>query len=233
MKEEIKIVALSDTHGQHREVDVPMGDVLIHAGDFMTCGRRFAEVQSFGKWFSEQPHKYKILVAGNHDRLMESKLQLCLNEFKGVTYLQDSGCEIKGWKFYGSPWQPWFYDWAFNVHRGQAIKKYWDKIPLDTDVLITHGPPYGILDQSIPEERISSWSSTFVIPPSENVGCEDLLSAVNRVEPKFHFFGHIHGSYGKTIRQGDRNLMHFHNVAICDEQYNAANDPHVVTLERE
>src|ERR1700722_2905947 len=162
----MKIVALSDTHAEHREVTVPDGDVLIFAGDFMTCGRRYAEVQSFGKWFSEQPHKHKILVAGNHDRLMQRDLKLCLSEFKDVHYLQDSNVVIDGIKFYGSPWQPWFYDWAFNVNRGPDIKKYWDKIQSNTDVLITHGPPYGILDQSIPEERISNWSGSFIVPPT-------------------------------------------------------------------
>ena len=219
VKQEIKIVALSDTHGHHHKVTVPDGDVLVFAGDFMTCGRRFSEVKDFGKWFSSQPHKYKILVAGNHDRLMETQLHLCLNEFKEVIYLQDSGIEILGWKFYGSPWQPWFNDWAFNKYRGPDIKKYWDKIPMDTDILITHGPPKGIGDLTIG-------------PHAEHVGCDALLWRLREVNPELHIFGHIHnghGLYPPTIHdQPDftsypEMKTHCMNVSICDEEYEPVN----------
>jgi len=89
---------------------------------------------------------------------------------------------IEGVKFYGSPWQPRFFDWAFNLDRGEEIKKKWDLIPMDTDVLITHGPPYGILD---------------LTHEGEKVGCEELMKAVLRVQPKIHIFGHIHEAYGE------------------------------------
>jgi hypothetical protein len=227
----MKIVALSDTHAQHRDVTVPDGDVLLFAGDLMTCGRRFNEVVSFADWFMKQPHKYKILVAGNHDRLFESNQPLCLGEFRNrgnLLYLKDSGTTIDGVKFWGSPYQPWFYDWAFNVHRGAPIKKHWDLIPNDTDVLITHGPPYGILDQAIPTRLESNWSSKLIVHPSEHCGCEELLEAVKRVQPRLHFFGHIHGSYGMDIPAGYSTA--FHNVSICDEQYNPTNEPIVIDL---
>ena len=225
----MKIVAFSDTHGHHREVSLPDGDVLVFAGDLMTCGRKFNEVVSFADWFMGQPHKHKILVAGNHDRLFETQRPMCVGEFSNrgyVNYLQDSGCEIDGVKFWGSPYQPWFYDWAFNVYRGPEIKKHWDKIPEGTDVLITHGPAMGHLDQSVPKGLVSSWSSTFIVPATEHVGCEELDIAVQVIRPKVHIFGHIHGSYGVE----ETPNTNFHNVAICDEQYNPVNQPHQIYL---
>ena len=92
-------------------------------------------------------------------------------------YLCDESLTLDGVKFYGSPWQPRFFDWAFNKDRGAPLKAIWDKIPLDTDVLITHGPPHGILDLTF--DKIKA-------------GCEELLLAVQRIKPKVHVFGHIH-----------------------------------------
>jgi len=250
----MRIVAISDTHAQHRDVTLPEGDVLVFAGDFMTCGRKFAEVQSFAEWFMSNPHPYKVLVAGNHDRLMENRAELCLNEFltrdsnppgKVFAYLKDSGCEINGIKFWGSPVQPWFCDWAFNVHRGAPIRAVWDKIPNDTDVLITHGPPYGHGDQSWPEPVEYTYEgcrSRIIRPASEHLGCEELIKAVERVKPKVHIFGHIHGGYrtsGLTEQECERLMLpyngiptKFYNVAICDEQYSPVNPPTVIDLER-
>lgn len=223
----VKIVALSDTHGHHREVTLPPGDVFVYAGDFMTCGYKFNEVRDFADWINKLPHTHKILVAGNHDRLMEQQHQLCINQFdKSIHYLKDSSVTINGLKFWGSPYTPWFYNWAFNVHRGPSIKAHWDKIPTDTDVLITHGPPYGILDQSIPHAQVSSWSSTLIIPSSEHVGCEELKYAVERIMPEIHIFGHIHGSYGQSKNIETR----FFNVSTCNEQYNPGNDPIVIEI---
>lgn len=212
----MRIVALSDTHAHHGRVTVPDGDVFVFAGDLMTCGRRWEEVVSFGQWFSSQPHQHKILVAGNHDRLFESRLGVCLSEFSNVTYLQDSRTEIEGVKFWGSPYQPEFYNWAFNVRRGQAIKKHWDLIPQDTDVLITHGPPYGILDQMAPGGQ---WGT-------DHLGCEELSKQFARISPRVHIFGHIHGSYG-VYKDG----ISFYNVAICDEEYRPVNPVTVIDYE--
>ena len=180
----------------------------------MTCGRKFYEVTDFANWFCNQPHKHKILVAGNHDRLMESHLSQCIKEFHDIAYLQDSKCQIDGIRFYGSPWQPWFYDWAFNAQRGPEIKKYWDRIPQDTDVLVTHGPPKGHGDL------------TAYRYGNERVGCEELSIAVQVIRPKVHIFGHIHNGYGieKTPNTA------FHNVSICDEEYIRANEPQVIEL---
>lgn len=227
----MKIVAISDTHTYHNEVKLPDGDVLIHAGDLMGSGYRHDEIKNFAKWFAAQPHKHKILVAGNHDRLFETQPEYALSKFVGIPnfyYLNDSGCEIDGIKFWGSPYQPWFYDWAFNVPRGPAIKKHWDKIPEGTDVLITHGPPMGHLDQAIPYGLESNWESKFIVHASEHVGCEELNIAVQVIRPRVHIFGHIHGSYGVE----ETPSTNFHNVSICNEQYNAVNHPHQIYIER-
>jgi Icc-related predicted phosphoesterase len=233
----VKIVALSDTHTQHRQVTVPDGDLLVFAGDLMGSGRKFSEVVDFGNWFSNQPHKYKIFIAGNHDHFFQHSESTCLAQFQGVHYLHDSGVEIDGIKFWGSPYQPEFYNWAFNCQRGAEIKKHWDLIPEGTDVLITHGPQYGILDQAIPNGTESNWGSKIIIPPTEHCGCEDLSDAIKRVKPKIHIFGHIHGGYGSHGEWPDGLMItrpdtRSFNASICNEQYNPVNEPHVITLER-
>lgn len=140
----MKIVAFSDTHGHHRSVSIPECDLVIFAGDLMTSGYKHFEVKDFGQWFSDLPAKHKILIAGNHDRLFETDKNYCLSKFSSeVTYLEDFYTVIDGLKIWGSPYTPFFYNWAFNRHRGEAIKHHWDLIPHDTDVLVTHGPPYG------------------------------------------------------------------------------------------
>ena len=221
----LKIIALSDTHTFHRKVTVPDGDVLVYAGDLMGSGYNCREVIDFGDWFSNLSHPTKLLVAGNHDRLFESNLRDCLFCFTGIKYLEDSETIIDGVKFYGSPWQPEFYSWAFNVPRGTEIKKYWDKIPSDTDVLITHGPPWGILDQCWPIGPVAPRGMIHM--PTEHLGCEELdKQVVERIKPKVHIFGHIHGGYGNY----ENKVTRFYNVAICDEQYNPANPVTIIEV---
>ncbi len=131
------------------------------------------EIEEFNQWFSSLPHKHKIFVAGNHDWLFEtnnSYARSLLN--KNIIYLQDSSIEIEGLKIYGSPWQPRFFDWAFNLMRGAELAEKWKMIPDDTDIFITHGPPNGILD-AVPREY-------FV----ENTGCEELIKKVRRTGEK-------------------------------------------------
>jgi Icc-related predicted phosphoesterase len=233
-KDKLTLVALSDTHGHHREVTVPAGDVLVYAGDFMTCGRKFSEVRDFANWFIHQSHPVKVLVAGNHDIFMEHSEGTCLEQFiemgghGGFHYLRDRGVNIHGFKFWGSPYQPKFFNWAFNENRGADIKRHWDLIPNDTDVLITHGPPDGILDQAWPKSAIDDIQrfTERILSPSEHCGCEELRKAVDRISPKLHLFGHIHGSYGKLVTEDTE----FYNCSIVNEQYNPANEPHVVEL---
>lgn len=201
----MRIVTISDTHSLHRLVPhVPHGDVLIHAGDIMNSGWDWRDIASFNRWLEPLPHKHKIVIAGNHDWLFQSNLGESLKLLPAdVHYLQDSGVTIDGFKFWGSPWQPEFNDWAFNVPRGEAIKRYWDLIPDDTDVLITHGPPYGIQDWM-------HWGD-------KHLGCEELFKAVNRVKPQLHVFGHIHGGAG--VMEADLMGTKFVNASFLKEDY--------------
>lgn len=201
----MKIVAISDTHTFEDQIVVPEGDVLIHAGD-ATIEGSIAEVARFAEWFQSQPHEHKIFVAGNHDWLFQTQRALARSMIEDFAYyLEDSLVEIEGVTFYGSPWQPEFCNWAFNVRRGQDIARKWNMIPEGVDVLITHGPPYGIRD----------WA----IEGGEHLGCEELLKRVERIKPRFHVFGHIHGGAGGTTRNGTL----FYNVSICDESYAPVN----------
>src|SRR5271156_4214435 len=156
-----RLVFISDTHNLQDKITIPDGDILIHAGD-LTMGGRPAEIAKAGQWLRSLLHPYKIVIAGNHDWLFQKRpmqAKALISEEPtvegrdildpSIVYLQDSAVEVMGLKFYGSPWQPFFYDWAFNVTRGQ-LHKYWDLIPSGLDVLITHGPPKGILDQAAP-----------------------------------------------------------------------------------
>ena len=210
----MKICMLSDTHGRHESVVVPQCDILVHCGDFSTFGKA-ADIVNFANWFEQQPG-IKVAVAGNHDWLFETQPTAAQFIFRsrGIQYLQDQVIDICGAKFYGSPQTPLFMDWAFNVQRGPDIKKYWDRIPQHTDVLITHGPPHGVLDQSAPHLN------------SEHLGCEELSLAVERVNPRLHVFGHIHGSYGKV----DLADTTFVNAALVNEAYAPGRIPWVVDL---
>jgi len=217
----MRIVCISDTHTlqDNMTADIPEGDVLLHAGDVMNSGYDASDIFYFLDWFGALPHKHKIFIAGNHDRLFENDPKavkdiidkkngvLKSSKKKKITYLEDSEIVIDGVKFYGSPYQPEFCNWAFNVNRGPDIKRVWDKIPLDTDVLITHGPPYGILD----------WTEYDRL----NVGCEMLMPKILEVKPKIHLFGHIHEAYGVKVVDDTT----FVNASICTLRYRPINKP--------
>jgi len=209
-----KIVCLSDTHNCHEQISVPDGDILIHAGDATIQGT-IDEVISFNEWFANLPHPHKIFVAGNHDWLFETNNRYARSLLDpSIHYLQDSSVEIEELKIYGSPWQPRFFDWAFNLMRGAELAEKWKLIPVDTDVLITHGPPFGILD-AVPRQY-------FI----ENTGCEELIKRVETIKPKLHIFGHIHCGYG-TAEKFD---VKFVNASNCDESYEPTNVPIVIDL---
>lgn len=212
----MRLVLVSDTH-THRGFSLPDGDVLIHAGDATSNGT-LPQVTQFLAWFSSQPHRHKIFIAGNHDWLFERETDfasMLLAEHPDLIYLQDSGVEIDGVRFWGSPWQPAFCDWAFNLPRkGFRLREAWNKIPKDTDVLITHCPPFGVLDQ---------------VRGGEHLGCEELNIRRAAVKPRVHIFGHIHDGYGVAFA-GSRVLV---NASICDEDYRAINRPVVVDISPE
>ncbi|QDG49190.1 metallophosphoesterase [Persicimonas caeni] len=180
------LVAISDTHGRHRSVDVPDGDILVHAGDFSSFGSE-DDLEDFNSWLGSLPHAEKIVVAGNCDHICETspaEVRALLTE---AHYLQDSAVEIAGLKFWGSPWQPIFHHMAFNLPRGEALAEKWAMIPADTDVLVTHGPPHGILDRT---------------SRGQQVGDRALLARVTEVKPTCHIFGHVHESSGMVEQQG-------------------------------
>lgn len=217
-----RVVCLSDTHGFHDSLAVPEGDVLIHAGDLSMKGRE-AEVQAFAAWFGALPHPHKIVIAGNHDWLFARAPARGRELLRDVTYLCDEGAQVAGLHVWGSPWQPWFYDWAFNLPRGQALRDKWDLIPHDTDVLVTHGPPFGYLDGAA--RPASGWSDEHGVAV-EHMGCEELRVALDRVRPRLHVFGHIHEGYGQA-QLGDTILV---NASNCDEDYRPVNPPVVIDL---
>jgi Icc-related predicted phosphoesterase len=198
---------------------VPEGDILVHSGDLTNVGE-MREIIEVGNWFRELSTRFQFIVycAGNHywmfQRNRSMALELMNLDPEKVIYLEDSATTVMGLKVYGSPVQPTFFDWAFNVDRGPAIKRYWDLIPEDLDVLITHGPPMGIGDQSVP------WIG------SKHLGCEELMAAVERTKPKIHAFGHIHGGRGQTKYE---NTL-FLNAAICNEAYSPVNPPIVIEV---
>ena len=207
----MKIVLISDSHGQHHALDLPLGDMLVHAGDFSRSGRPH-EAQDFLAWFSRQPHRHKVFVAGNHDFIAEQEPAAFRSLVPaGCVYLNDEFVEIEGLRIWGSPITPWFFDWAFNRRRGAEIREHWDKIPTGLDLLITHGPPAGILDLTARGER---------------AGCQDLLERIELTSPKVAVFGHIHEAYGRTRRDSTEFL----NAAVLDLGYRLANPPFVIEL---
>ena len=248
----LRFVFISDTHGKHYEMEnLPKGDFLIFCGDMCSRGV-IQDVFAFTEFLKKQPHKYKIVIAGNHDFPFEERERLLAEQSRlssdfpsemqkaflagqdmakkslaekaeksilssGAKYLNDSGVEIEGIKIWGSPIQPSFNDWAFNRDRGEDIKKHWDKIPSDTDVLITHGPPMGILDKTA---------------RGEAVGCRDLFNKVKKINPRVHAFGHIHEAYGmiKKSLARKRKQTVFINASNVNLNYNLVNPPIVIDL---
>ena len=214
---EMKITFISDTHAKHRQLYLEGGDLLIHAGDIMNSGYNVQEIDDFCNWFESQNYETCAFIAGNHDRLFEDdpdQVAKIVNEYT-INYMQDSeiifgGGERPFVKIYGSPWQPEFYNWAFNLPRcGEELGKVWNNIPESVDILVTHGPPQGHLDISG-----EPWYEG-------DLGCEILRHRVDTIKPKIHVFGHIHGSYGYKFHNG----THFINASVLNERYSVVNDP--------
>ena len=173
------------------------------------------EMDNFVSWFKEQPHEHKIFVAGNHDRMCQRAPDAFEDYVAGeFSWLQDSSMDCMGLHFYGSSWQPEFgQGWAYNLPRGKALLEAWQKIPSYTDVLLTHSPPFGILD-------ITDRTKT-------SVGCEELKIALHRVQPKLHVFGHIHEAAG--VQQQDSTL--YVNASCVDRNCDLVNSPVTINIE--
>lgn len=234
--DKIRFICISDTHA-HIELypeKIPPGDVILHGGDITNIGLT-REVKTFNDFLGTLPHPVKIVIAGNHDltfdddlvnkrrdylrsnfRISDTKFEAVMREL-GVTsvkqlltncvYLEDSEIDVCGIKIYGSPWQPEFCDWGFNLTRGQDCLDKWNLIPESTDILITHGPPVGHGDYCFDGQR---------------AGCVELLLTIQqRVKPQYHIFGHIHEGYGVTTD----GQTQFINASTCTLRYQPSNPP--------
>lgn len=211
------IACASDIHGKYMNPTVhwPPADILVLAGDILYDAEQIAELGRLNEFFKQKKkdgvYKKVVMVAGNHDFIFQ-RLSSARKQLKDIIYLQDEEAIIEGLKFYGSPWQSWFWDWAFNFpnpsHNPEkaiwVAQECWQKIPDDTDVLVTHGPPRGILDK---------------VPSGLNVGCEELKNRLEHLDLKMHIFGHIHYGYGTKEIDGTR----FVNAAVCGEDYRPDN----------
>lgn len=226
----MKIVSISDTHRYHRHIkDMPVADVLIHAGDITGRGE-ISVLKDFAMWMKELSYPTKLVIGGNHDLVLareafggDKQRREILELFKecGIIYLQDSSVEINGVKFYGSPWTPLFHSWAWNLTRGKALAEKWALIPDDTNVLITHGPPHGISDKAP-----RGWFDGF-----EHTGCEDLLARILELKHlRAHVFGHIHAGREENDGRREENGIQFVNSCICTEKYQATNLPQVFEI---
>ena len=246
----MKIVAISDTHNRHKDIKdfkdtnalgedkTPLsGEVIIHSGDATGRGAS-GECESFIKWFGGLDFKHKIFIPGNHDHFFEKEperaRELCKKH--GVTLLIDESVVIAGVKIHGSPYQPWFFDWAFNAARDQKeedylnarkdkpkysiIKPHWDMIPEDTNILVTHGPPYEILDELVNQHGYFT---------GQHVGCVELAKRIKELNIDVHIFGHVHCSNGEKHLNGTS----YYNASICDERYIPSNPITIIDYEKE
>lgn len=221
---------LSDTHNRHSEFECSGGDILLHSGDVSGRGSD-QEILNFISWFEVQKYTHKILIPGNHDWSLERNFAYWKDECerRGIHLLFDSGVTVEGIKVWGSPVQPWFHSWAFNRARTKEgatsqhpwIKPHWDAIPEDTEILLTHGPPYGILDE------VTNIMGTSYNPP-QLVGCEELLKRIKETQVKLHLFGHIHEGRGFHY---DRHVTYVNGSSLDRMYCPASKKPMRVTRE--
>jgi hypothetical protein len=231
----MRLTILSDTHTRHGLIpltDLPGGDILIHAGDIMNSGYNKNDIHDFCTWFSNiKGYNDKFFIAGNHDRLFELEPEVVkgyLKDYPMIDYLEDEQVTMyfdgpngdhteDNIRIYGSPWQPEFYSWAFNLPKnGIQLAGKWEAIPDNTDILITHGPAFGTLD-------------TVVGRPWDALGCELLAQRIERLRPKIHICGHIHSGYGYVFKDG----THFFNASVLDESYEYTQKPMTFDWDKE
>jgi len=230
-----RITVISDTHTRHGLIpltDLPGGDILIHAGDIMNSGYNRNDIWDFCHWFqSLKQYEDKVFIAGNHDRMFENHpedVKGYLKKFPLIDYLEDEQLTLyfdgpngdhteDNIRIYGSPWQPEFYSWAFNLPKnGIELAAKWEAIPSNTDILVTHGPAFGTLD-------------TVAGRPWDALGCELLAERIAIVKPKIHICGHIHSGYGYEFKNG----THFFNASVLDEAYEYTQKPMTFDWDKE
>lgn len=223
----LKILCISDTHGKHKEliIDTKGTDIIIHAGDESNNSSpvfNHKEAIDFFEWYSELDIPYKIFVPGNHSTAFEKGL-IKKEEYPSIIFLVNEGVNIEGINIWGSPHTPTFgVGWAYNCAR-HKIAKYWEEIPTNTDILVTHGPPYGILDLSLNRNRLY-----------EQTGCKALFNRIKKLSIKYHIFGHLHTNgllYNHGTKQIGENLNTiFINASIVDDRHNVINAPITITI---
>lgn len=221
----MKIISISDTHCRLRKVRVPEGELLLHAGDLTFSGdipEMSQELRELGRVAKEFKHGC-IVIPGNHDRLGEWNptllKQMCVDQ--GLTLLVHESIEIEGFKIFGSPYTPLFHNWAFNIFRGEGLAEKWAQIPDDTNILMTHGPAMGILDE------VTTFNGKNCEWEVENVGCLDLYNRIQQLKNlKLHVFGHIHPAAGSKQING----VTYINASTCNEQYKPINPPIIFSL---
>ena len=245
-------------------IDVPEGDVLLHAGDLTFRGTE-SEAKAALKWLQSLRDRFRhiLVTPGNHDFYFDKRIkhghtfrswritrhfsiETMLEHYApDVQLLVDRAVEIDGIKVYGSPWQQWFYDWAFNFpvfaveerqwplsplvkHDYEAAKACWAKIPDDTQVLLTHAPPFGLLDAIG-----SKWDKG-----DDRCGCPELRKRLGELKKlRLHVFGHIHEGYGKETWETldmdtkEKSDLTFVNAAINTREYQPTNPPIVVDVD--
>jgi len=212
-RESIRIVLLADTHQLHREVDIPDGDLLIHSGDFTMFSRSLRSIVDFNEWLGELPHRWKVVVPGNHETFLQTD-PLNPSLISNATVLVNEGVQIAGLHIWGSPVTHGSGP-AFRMAGAEDRRRLYATIPSDTDILITHGPPHGILDR-VPGTDI-------------HAGDPVLLEAVTRVQPKLHVFGHLHGAYG-TFETGNTLFV---NAALLGPDGDIAEKPIALRIARQ
>lgn len=208
----MRLVCISDTHTKHRKLgDLPAGDVLIHAGD-LTYDGNFHKLRAVTDWLRSQPHRHKVVIGGNHDLTLQQRPRQARTHFYDLAYLNEQTVEIEGLIVFGTPWSPTFLNWAFNADLGDQCRFHWEKIPLNTDILVVHGPPHGYGDRCEDGRR---------------VGCPDLTATIERIRPKLVVCGHIHESYGVYETPWGTKVV---NASVLNARYLVANAPVVVDL---
>jgi len=205
----MKIWFISDTHTLHNDLQIPIADVVIHCGDEANNRKDWKnklESRAFFNWFCDLDIETKIFVPGNHSTAIAAGLVLP-SDYPDVHFLIHQSMELRGLKIFGSPYTPLFFAWAYNVARPD-LEKYWVEIPSDTDILITHGPPKGILDLT------PDWRTKVPIP----IGSASLTRHVmERIQPRIHAFGHLHDQTGiKNFGSITKGKTQFINCACCN-----------------
>jgi Icc-related predicted phosphoesterase len=227
----VKIAIISDVHCKQKQVIVPECDLLISCGDYSFLGEAHV-VKNYHKWLNKQPAKHIISIQGNHEKWVEKNYaeakEIAIKACPRVHFIQDESVVIEGLNVYGNAYTPYFFNWAWNAGRdiveaSHTFKPFigdiWAKIPENTDILVTHGPPLGILDE------VADYNSGRII----SVGCRELLKKINQLPNlKLNCFGHLHLRGGMLYQRDDGKI--FVNASVCDEQYKPVNKPVVVNL---